>query len=61
MRHSLRGGDRSHGSAQLEWSYPLDGALHLYTQWFTGYGESLIDYNHRQNKLGVGISIVDWR
>jgi len=61
LRHSLRGGDRSHGSAQLEWSYPLDGALHLYTQWFTGYGESLIDYNHRQNKLGVGVSIVDWR
>jgi phospholipase A1 len=61
LRHSLRGGDRSHGSAQLEWSYPLGGALHLYTQWFSGYGESLIDYNHRQNKLGVGVSVVDWR
>jgi phospholipase A1 len=61
LRHSLRGGDRSHGSLQLEWSYPLGGALHLYTQWFSGYGESLIDYNHRQNKLGVGVSVVDWR
>jgi len=61
LRHSLRGGDRSHGSAQLEWSYPLGGALHLYTQWFSGYGESLIDYNHRQNKLGIGVSVVDWR
>ena len=61
LRHSLRGGDRAHASMQLEWSYPLGGALHLYTQWFSGYGESLIDYNHRQNKLGVGVSVVDWR
>jgi phospholipase A1 len=61
LRHSLRGGERSRGSAQLDWSYPLGGALHLYTQWFSGYGESLIDYNHRQNKLGVGFSVVDWR
>ncbi|MBL8317607.1 MAG: phospholipase A [Burkholderiaceae bacterium] len=61
LRHSLRGGSRSRGSAQLEWSVPIDGALHVYTQWFTGYGESMIDYNHKQNKLGLGISIVEWR
>jgi len=61
LRHALRGGSHSRGSAQLEWSMPVDGALHLYTQWFSGYGESMIDYNHRQNKLGLGISIVEWR
>lgn len=61
LRHSLRDGAHSRGSAQLEWSAQIDGALHLYTQWFAGYGESMIDYNHRQNKLGLGISIVEWR
>lgn len=61
LRHSLRAGDRSRGAAQFEWSFPIDGALHAYAQWFSGYGESLIDYNHQQNKLGFGVSIVDWR
>lgn len=61
LRHSLRGGDRSRGSGQVEWAFPLDGALRGYLQWFSGYGESLIDYNLRQNKLGIGILIVGWR
>jgi phospholipase A1 len=61
LRHSLRGGARSRGSAQLEWAFPLAGVLHGFVQWFSGYGESLIDYNHRANKVGVGISIAGWR
>ncbi|WP_295640088.1 phospholipase A [uncultured Methylibium sp.] len=61
LRHSLRGGDRSRGSGQIEWAFPVDGALRGYLQWFSGYGESLIDYNLRQNKLGLGILIVGWR
>ncbi len=60
LRHSLRGGDRSHGSGQLEWAFPINGALHGFVQLFNGYGESLIDYNLRQNKLGLGISLADW-
>lgn len=61
LRHSLRGGKRSRGSGQLEWSVPLDGALKAYVQWFNGYGESLIDYNLSQNKFGIGIALVGWR
>ncbi len=61
LRHSLRGGGRSRGSMQLEWVFPLSGALHGHLQWFTGYGESLVDYNLRQNKIGLGVTIAGWR
>jgi phospholipase A1/A2 len=60
VRHSLRGGDESHGSARFSWSFPLIGNLRGYTELFKGYGESLIDYNHNATYLGVGVSLLDW-
>lgn len=60
-RHSLKGGERSRGSAQVEWVFPMDGALHGFFQVFSGYGESLVDYNLRQTKVGLGVTIAGWR
>ena len=60
LRHSLRGGSRSHGAAQFTWSFPLIGNLRGYTELFKGYGESLIDYNHNATYLGIGVSLLDW-
>lgn len=47
------------GGAELGWSYPLNEQVRIYTQLFSGYGESMIDYNHRQTRLGVGIMLND--
>jgi phospholipase A1/A2 len=62
-RHSLRAGDRNHGSLRFDFGFsPLkqNKDLKLHVQWFTGYAESLIDYNHHANYLGLGISLVEW-
>jgi phospholipase A1/A2 len=61
LRHTLRGSGRSRGSAQVEWAFPIDGAMRGWLQVFSGHGESLVDYNLRQNKIGVGIAIAGWR
>jgi phospholipase A1 len=60
LRHSLKGGELSNGAVQFDWSFPVKGALRGYVQVFDGYGESLIDYNHRATYVGLGISLLNW-
>ncbi|KAA0070826.1 phospholipase A [Rhodanobacter sp. T12-5] len=60
LRHSMRGGSRSHGAARFSWSFPMAGNLRGYAEVFKGYGESLIDYNHNATYVGLGISLLDW-
>ena len=59
-RHSLRSGDDSRGSVQLDWGFPLSRTLRGHLQVFDGYGESLIDYDHRATYVGFGISLLEW-
>lgn len=50
------------GLMQLDWTTPLliGKSARLHAQLSTGYGESLIDYNHRQTTLGLGVSFREW-
>ncbi len=49
------------GTGQLTWtSAPLLGPVRGYVKLFSGYGETLIDYNWRQTTIGIGVSLNDW-
>lgn len=50
----------NHGSLQFNYLYPIKANLRAQLQFFNGYGETLIDYNHKQTTFGLGISFIDW-
>lgn len=52
--------DRNRGTVELEYSFPIHARLEGFVQTFWGYGESLIDYNHREAVVGIGILLIDW-
>lgn len=47
------------GAVELGLTFPLWGKLKGYATAFNGYGESLIDYNHKQTRFGIGIALND--
>ena len=60
-RHNLRH-DHGRGYAQLDLATGriLGTAARLHFKLASGYGESLIDYNHKQTTVGLGLSFGDW-
>jgi phospholipase A1 len=59
FRNNLRF-DENRSALQLELSFPLVERINGYVQYFTGYGESLINYNSYANTIGAGVSVKDW-
>ncbi len=54
----LRPGTEENG-LELTWSYPISRYLRVYTQYWNGYGESLLDYNTRSERIGIGFALND--
>ncbi len=55
LRHGL---NRHYGSMEAAYSYPLSSRddLFYYVKYFSGYEESLIDYDQYVNKIAVGFA-----
>lgn len=49
----------NHGALRVGWAFPVAANLKGYVQGFTGYGQSLIDYNYGQKSIGAGF-LVDF-
>jgi phospholipase A1 len=55
---------KANGSLRLEWlrtlGVPESSGLRLHAQLFSGYGDSLVDYNRRRVVFSLGLSLVDF-
>jgi len=45
---------------ELTWSYPLNNLFRVYAQYWNGYGESLLDYDTRIERFGIGFALNDY-
>jgi phospholipase A1/A2 len=59
-RRSLRSDGK--GALRADWSHPLPGSpsLRWHVHGFSGYGDSLIDYNRKIDRIGLGVMQNDW-
>lgn len=57
LRYNPKSG---YGSAEAAYTFPIKGKLQGVVRGFHGYGESLIDYNHKQSGIGFGLMFNGW-
>lgn len=54
FRYNFR---HKHGASQISWAIPIITSIKAYIQYFSGYGQSLIDYNALQKTIAVGFKV----
>lgn len=47
------------GAVRVGMTFPLFARFRGYVEFFNGYGDSLIDYNHFQRRLGLGVALTN--
>ncbi|HLV77427.1 MAG TPA: phospholipase A [Marinobacter sp.] len=58
LLNNLRSDNRT--SLEFGYSFPIGDTLKGFVHYYNGYGESLIDYNERIERIGLGIMLNDW-
>lgn len=60
IQNNFRLEGKNRGAVELDWTFPIWDMddVYGYLQYFNGYGESLIDYNKRNERIGVGFAIT---
>jgi phospholipase A1/A2 len=59
LRNNLQASENRSGY-EIDWSLPFSKRIKGLVQYYNGYGESLIDYNVRTRRFGIGVLITDW-
>ena len=57
LRYNPKSG---YGAAEAAYTFPIKGKLQGVVRGFHGYGERLIDYNHKQSGIGFGLMFNGW-
>lgn len=52
--------NKNRGFAELTYTHRFNSGLRLFAQLSHGYGDSLIEYNHKQTTIGVGVSLFEF-
>ncbi len=58
LMNNLRSDNKT--SVEFGYSFPMGDTVKGFFQYYNGYGESLIDYNHRIQRFGIGVMLNDW-
>jgi len=57
LRNNLRSDNK--GAVRLSYSRPFNQHIRLYVELFSGYGESMIDYDRSVTRFGIGFELND--